>query len=175
MGDYNISKNCMENINVIRPPRPSDCEKNWIYVSNKHLTHEKSKGNVNFIYGFHPLLIGAVHNHQIEIHTIYETPSLFSRFRGSTTLVEYNDKLYAVVHFVKYSTPRCYYHSVVQFNKDTMKPEAYAAPFSFCEPKIEYCIGFDIKDGEAYFFFSRNDTNPSMIRIPFQHLKMIRT
>jgi len=175
MGDYNISENRMENVAVIQPPRPSDCEKNWIYVPSAHLIHEGSKGNVNFIYGFHPLTIGAVRNHQLEIHTTYETPSLFSRFRGSSTLVEYRDKLYAVVHFVKYSTPRCYYHSVVQFNKDTMKPEAYAAPFSFCEPKIEYCIGFDIKQDEAYFFFSRNDTDPSMIHVPFQNLHMIRT
>ena len=175
MGDYNISNNRMENIAVVRPPRPSDCEKNWIYVPSTHLTHKGSKGNVNFIYGFHPLTIGAVRSHQLEIHTTYETPSLFSRFRGSSTLVEYRDKLYAVVHFVKYSQPRCYYHSVVQFNKDTMKPEAYAAPFSFCEPKIEYCIGFDIKQDEVYFFFSRNDTEPSMIHLPFQNLHMIRT
>lgn len=175
MGDYIISENRMGNIAVIQPPRPSECEKNWIYVSSTHLTHEKSKGNVNFIYGFHPLVIGAVNNKKLEIHTTYETPSLFSRFRGSTTLVEYHDKLYAVVHFVKYSTPRCYYHSVVQFDKHTMKPEAYAAPFSFCEPKIEYCIGFDIKNDEAYFFFSQNDTAPSMIHVPFHHLKMIRT
>jgi tetratricopeptide (TPR) repeat protein len=175
MGDYIISENRMGNINYIRPPRPSDCEKNWIYVPNQHLTHDKSKGKVNFIYGWNPLVIGAVCNNQLEIHTTYETPSIFSRFRGSTTFVEYDDKLYAVVHFVKYSTPRCYYHSVLQCNKNTMKPEAYAAPFSFCEPKIEYCIGFDINDGDIHFFFSRNDTDPSTICIPFHHLHMIRT
>ena len=175
MGDYIISENRMGNIKVIQPPKPSDCEKNWIYVPNKYLTHKNAKGKVNFIYGFHPLVIGAVHDNQLQIHTTYDTPPIFSRFRGSTTLVEYRDKLYAVIHFVKYSQPRCYYHSVIQFNKNTMQPEAYAAPFSFCDPKIEYCIGFDIKNDNAHFFFSRNDTDPSIIRIPFQNLHMIRT
>jgi hypothetical protein len=81
--------------------------------------------------------------------------------------------MYAVVHFVKYSQPRCYYHSVVQFNSETMQPEAFAAPFSFCDPKIEYCIGFDIKEGVACFFFSRNDTDASMLRVPIENLHMI--
>ena len=173
MGDYLISENRLGNIKVIQPPKPSDCEKNWIYVPDQHLTHQKSKNSVNFIYGWNPLTIGAVNNNQLEIHTTYDTPAIFSRFRGSSTFVEYSDKLYAVVHFVKYSTPRCYYHSVVQCNKNTMRPEAYAAPFSFCEPKIEYCIGMDIKDNRVCFFFSRNDTDPSMIQLPFHHLHFI--
>jgi hypothetical protein len=81
--------------------------------------------------------------------------------------------LYCVVHFVKYATTRHYYHSVIRFNRDTLRPEAYALPFSFCEPKIEYCVGFHIKDGMGWFVFSRNDCDPSMIRAPLANLRMI--
>jgi len=173
MGDYVIEENRMKNIRILEPPTPSYCEKNWVYVPSRHLENEKAKGRMNFIYGWNPLVIGSVQENQLEIHTTYETPALFNRFRGSSAVVEYQQKLYAVIHFVKYSTPRCYYHSVVQFNRDTMKPEAYAAPFSFCEPKIEYCLGLEIQNGYAHFFFSRNDTSPSMIRLPFENLRMI--
>jgi hypothetical protein len=129
---------------------------------------------MNFIYGWNPLTIGSINDKDtLEIHTTYETPAIFGRFRGSSALVEYQKKLYAVIHLVKYSTPRCYYHSVVQFNLDTMKPEAYSAPFSFCEPKIEYCLGFQIQNDEAHFFFSRNDTDPSYIHVPMNKLRMI--
>ena len=164
----------MKNIRVLSPPQPTQCEKNWIYVSDRHLTSDKAKGRMNFIYGWNPLTIGAINdNDTLDIHTTYETPAFFQRFRGSSALVEYQGKLYAVVHLVRYSTPRAYYHSLVQFNRDTLKPEAYSAPFSFCEPKIEYCLGLEIQNGNAYFFFSRNDTDPSSICVPFDRLKMI--
>jgi hypothetical protein len=54
-----------------------------------------------------------------------------------------------------------------------MKPESYSVPFSFCEPKIEYCLGFEIQNDRAFFFFSRNDTDPSMLSIPMNRLRMI--
>ena len=174
MGNYVIEDNAMRNIRVLHPPQPTQCEKNWVYVPNVNLVSEKAKGRMNFIYGFHPLTIGSVNEQDtLEIHTTYETPAIFGRFRGSSALVEYQKKLYAVIHLVKYSTPRSYYHSVVQFNLDTMKPEAYSAPFSFCEPKIEYCLGFQIQNDDAHFFFSRNDTDPSTIHLPMNKLRMI--
>jgi tetratricopeptide (TPR) repeat protein len=173
-GDYVIEENAMKNIRVLQPPQPSQCEKNWVYVPESHLTHEKAKGRMNFIYGWNPLTIGSINEKDtLEIHTTYDTPAIFGRFRGSSGLVEYQKKLYAVIHLVKYATPRSYYHSVVQFNLDTMKPEAYSAPFSFCEPKIEYCLGFQIQNDEAHFFFSRNDTDPSYIHVPMNKLRMI--
>lgn len=174
-GDYQPENNKITNLQVLCGPRPEPCQKNWIYVDESHLQHtEKSKGKLNVIYGWNPMEVGALNeNNHLEIHTTYSTPALFSRFRGSSRVVSYNNKMYAVVHFVKYSQPRCYYHSVVQFNENTMKPEAFAAPFSFCEPKIEYCIGFNIDDGMAAFVFSRNDCDPSKITVPLKNLRMI--
>jgi len=171
-GDYYPDQNVMNNISILRPPRPSDCEKNWIYVPNSALQHPESKGKMNFIYGWNPLEIGSVNsNQQLEIHTKFETPSIFSRFRGSSTLCEYDGKLWAVIHFVKYSTPRVYYHALVQFNRDTMKPEMYSYPFCFRKLAIEYCLGLHIRDGEACFIFSQNDNEPGMIKLPITNLR----
>jgi hypothetical protein len=62
---------------------------------------------------------------------------------------------------------------VVKLEKDTLRPVAFSAPFSFCDNKIEYCIGLDISKDIATFFFSRNDTDASMIRLPMSTLRMI--
>ncbi len=171
IGKYYPNEQKMTNINVIEPPRPSNCEKNWIYVPDK--SSVVMKDTMNFIYGWHPLEIGAVVDNKLEIHTIYQTPSIFGRFRGSSPICEYDGKLWCVVHFVKYSQPRVYYHSVVQFNYE-MKPEMYSIPFCFRQTKIEYCLGFHIQDGQACFVFSENDTDPGLITMSLNNLRWLK-
>lgn len=175
-GDYRPSDHKMCNVKVLSPPRPSGCEKNWIFVPDRYLPKvDVAKDKMNFIYGWNPLEIGAINaENKLEIHTKYDTPAIFNRFRGSSPLVEYEDNLWGVVHFVKYSTPRVYYHSIVKFNRTTMKPEAYALPFCFRQTKIEYCLGFDLRDGVATFVFSENDSNPGMIHVPFTNLRFLQ-
>jgi glycosyltransferase involved in cell wall biosynthesis len=175
VGDYDPDKALMSNVSVLEPPKPSDCEKNWIAVPESSLVGcEAAKDNMNFVYGWHPLQIGAVNgDKKLEIHTTFETPEFFGRFRGSSTLCEYDGKLWCVVHFVKYSTPRVYYHAVVQFNRETMKPEGYSYPFCFRKTAIEYCLGFHIRDGRASFVFSQNDNEPGMIQMPLGNLRFM--
>lgn len=175
-GEYDHTNAKMDNIYVIQPPRPSGCEKNWIFVPESVLNDK-----MNFIYGWHPLEIGSVNKsfdspsceqfNKLEIHTKFDTPAIFSRFRGSSTICEHDDRLWCVVHFVKYSTPRVYYHSVVQFNRKTMKPEMYSLPFVFRNHAIEYCLGFNIKDGKCCFIFSQNDNEPGFITLPIKNFK----
>jgi glycosyltransferase involved in cell wall biosynthesis len=175
-GDYRPETAVMNNIRVLQPPRPSDCEKNWVYVPPSALRDSmEAKDKMNFIYSWHPLEIGAVDEHnKLDIHTRYDTPTIFSRFRGSSTICEYDEKLWAVVHFVKYSTPRVYYHSLVQFNRDTMQPEMYSYPFCFRKLAIEYCLGLHIRDGQACFIFSQNDNEPGMISMPITNLRFFK-
>jgi hypothetical protein len=175
-GEYRPWELKMCNVKVLSPPKPSGCEKNWIFVPDRFLSKvDAAKDKMNFIYGWNPIEIGAVNkDNKLEIHTTYDTPALFNRFRGSSPLVEYEGKLWSVVHFVRYSTPRAYYHSIVQFNRDTMKPESYVLPFCFRQTKIEYCLGFDLRDGVATFVFSENDTNPGMIQVPFSNLRFLQ-
>lgn len=174
VGDYDVDSAQMHNIKVIQSPNGNGCEKNWIAVPET-CGLETTKGKMNFIYGWNPLEIGAVNevSNKLEIHTKYNTPRIFSRFRGSSPLWEYEGKFYCVVHFVKYSTPRVYYHSVVRFNKESLKPEVYSAPFCFKQTKIEYCLGFVIKDGICAFIFSQNDCDPGLITMPLGRLRWI--
>jgi len=168
IGEYNVDNKLMHNTSIIESPNRSDCEKNWIFVPNS----SNSNSEMNFVYGWHPLVIGAVTENKLKIHTTIQTPAIFSRFRGSSGICEYDGKYWCVVHFVRYSTPRVYYHTVIQFNKD-MKPEKYALPFVFRKHAIEYCLGFHIKDGIACFIFSQNDNEPGFITMPITNLKFL--
>lgn len=174
-GEYNMDSCNVSNLKVFESPRGSHVEKNWIYVPNYALTSESSKGKLNFIYGWSPFEIGAVNpeTNTLDIHTTYSTNLFFKNCRGSSALCEYDDKLWCVVHFVKYSQPRIYYHSIVQFNKNNLKPERYSAPFVFCDTKIEYCLGFHIKNGVSTFVFSKNDTDASMMSVPLSHFRFL--
>jgi hypothetical protein len=64
-------------------------------------------------------------------------------------------------------------HSVVSFNRETMKPELYSLPFVFRKHAIEYCLGFHIKDGKACFVFSQNDNEPGFITMPINSLRFL--
>jgi tetratricopeptide (TPR) repeat protein len=175
LGDYYPNEGVMKNISIIKPPRPSDCEKNWIYVPEYSLTNiDKAKNKMNFIYSWNPLEIGAINDDkQLEIHTKFDTPKIFNRFRGSSNICEYDGRLWCVAHLVRYSTPRIYFHCVVAFNRETMKPEMYSLPFVFRKHAIEYCLGFHIRDGKACFIFSQNDNDPAFITMPITNLRFL--
>lgn len=177
-GDYDPYGARMSAIRALEPPRPSQVEKNWIYVPS-HLVPTSvtpaQRERMNFIYGWSPFEIGAVNpdTNQLEIHTTYPTNEMFRHARGSSPICEYEGEPWAVVHFVKYSTPRIYYHSLVRFDRATMRPQQFSAPFVFCETRIEYCVGLDLREDTATFLFSRNDTDASMIRVPMGHFRML--
>lgn len=174
VGEYDVENSTIKNVNVIQPPEPSDCEKNWISVPEYALNSPAAKNKMNFIYKWHPLQIGSVNeDNKLEIHTTFETPVIFSRFRGSSNVFEYDNKIWSLIHFVKYSTPRVYYHSLVCFNAKTMKPEKYSAPFCFKNLAIEYCLGMHIKDNNLCFIFSQNDSNPAFITVPISNLRFL--
>lgn len=176
LGKWDPVAKVMDGVRPIEPPRDPACQKNWLFVPEDALESPLAKQRVNMIYGWSPLEIGAVNpdtNH-LEIHTTFETPGFFSRLRGSAMPVRYGGKLWAVVHYVRYTTPRVYYHCVVQLNAGTCRPEAITAPFCFRRKAIEYCLGFHVTDdGTATFFFSENDTDPGMLRLPLGWLRWI--
>ena len=172
MGTYHAEQGILQDVQLIEGPNRSECEKSWIFVEDTYL--EKGKGKMNFIHGWNPLEIGAVEGDRLEIHTRYDTPSFFSRCRGSSPIVEYEGKLYCVTHIVRYSSPRVYSHMVLQFNKQ-MRLEQYTIPFCFRNNKIEYCLGFHIKNDTCFFVFSENDTSPGTIDVPLSNLRFTCT
>jgi tetratricopeptide (TPR) repeat protein len=171
IGKYNTSQQLMDNIISIEPPTNTTCEKNWIYIPEDSLSEiHEGHNKMNFIYTWYPLQIGAVIDNKLVIHTTYSTPSFFKNFRGSSGIISYDNKIWCIVHFVKYSTPRKYYHSLIQLNSKNMKPERYSIPFCFRRVAIEYCLSIHIQNAELTCFFSENDSNPGMISIPLQNL-----
>ena len=172
VGEYDVTDSVMKNIKVIEPPQPSQCEKNWIPIPDNCGIVVKNK--MNFIFGWNPLQIGAVSDtNKLEIHTTYSTPVFFSRLRGSSNLFEYDGRYWCVTHFVRYTTPRVYYHCLMAFNRETLIPEIYSTPFCFKKLAIEYCLGLHIKNDKAYFVFSQNDNQPGFITIPLANFRFL--
>lgn len=174
MGKYDAKQARAYNVHVLEPPTPSDCQKNWIPVPNKYLDHiPAAKERINVIYGWCPLQIGSVipeeadiHGGKLHIHTVQNTPTSWTHFRGSSNLVEYNDRLYCVAHHVKYVSPRNYLHALVEFSKE-MKPLRYTPFFTFRKTSIEYCIGLTIKNDTVTLLASEYDKDPGVFQVPF--------
>ncbi len=165
----------MKDVRVVEPPRDPACQKNWLFLPEDALESPAAKGQTNMIFGWHPLEIGAISpDNHLHIHTTFTTPGFFSRLRGSAAPVHYDGKLWAVAHYVRYTTPRVYYHCVVQFSATTARPEQVSAPFCFRKRAIEYCLGFHVgDDGTATFVLSENDSSPGIMQLPLSNLRWV--
>jgi len=154
IGKYSIQNHRFENSRSIKPPRDSDCEKNWIpYKENK------------IIYAWCPFQIGSISSDSdtLVIESNQETPYFFSNVRGSSTLVEEGGYLWGLVHIVMYEQPRKYYHMVVKIDLTSDKLVAYTNPFYFVNNAIEYCLGLEKRGDIFYSFISQNDANPIFV------------
>lgn len=126
--------------------------KNWIPIENK------------IIYKWYPLQIGEIKNNKLLIDTTIQTPTIFKHVRGSSNTVEYNNEYWVIVHGVKYTSPRKYYHMIVILDKE-YKVKKYTIPFYFDTYMIEYCLGLLIEDDIMYMTASRNDSNPIIVKV----------
>jgi hypothetical protein len=158
--DYNLDTNTIENGSIIESPNPDECEKNWIPI------------NDNIIYKWFPLQIGKIENNKLFIHTSIETPKFFKHLRGSSNVVEYNNQYWIVVHGVKYTTPRKYYHMIIVLDRE-YKINNYTVPFYFDTYNIEYCLGLLIENNNIYISASRNDSNPIIININIKEINKL--
>jgi hypothetical protein len=105
-----------------------------------------------------------IENNILTINKSIDTPNIFKHVRGSSNVVEYNNEYWVVVHGVKYTTPRKYYHMIVILNKE-YKVKKYTVPFYFDTYMIEYCLGLLIEDNTIYMTASRNDSNPIIVKV----------
>jgi len=162
MGKYNVATHKLEGGVSLQPPRPSDCEKNWIPYKGLGGTQDATK--TKFIYGWHPFEIGSLDkDNKLVIETIQDTPKFLSHMRGSSTLVEEGGYLWGITHCVIYKTPRKYYHMVVKLDPKTNRLVGYTDPFFFINNAIEYCLGFEKRGSEYTVIVSQNDANPVMV------------
>lgn len=150
-GIYNLATHTYDQSKSLKPPMPTDCEKNWIpYKGDK------------YIYGWCPFRIGSLKDDQLIIEKQQETPRLLSHMRGSSTLVEEGGFWWGLTHCVIYQQPRKYYHMVVKIDAATDRLVGYTDPFFFCNNAIEYCLGFLKKGGSYTAIVSQNDRHPIM-------------
>ncbi len=159
-GIYNVASHTYEKNASLKPPMPTDCEKNWIPY----------KGD-SFIYSWCPFRIGSLKDNQLVIETHQETPRFLTHMRGSSTLCEEDGFWYGITHCVIYQQPRKYYHMVVKIDGATNKLVGYTDPFFFCNNAIEYCLGF-LKKGNCYnAIVSQNDRHPILVSFEEKDLR----
>jgi len=126
-GKYSIETGVYSDVSVLESPTNAECEKNWLPVPNTD----------HIIYNWSPLRIIRFDGSEVTKHDV---PPMFSLFRGSTIPVEWNGNWLVMVHIVEYSTPRKYYHLLVELTKDTYVPVKISVPFVFNSACIEYCL-----------------------------------
>jgi hypothetical protein len=165
MGEYDMTTMTHIGNHILHPPTNTNCEKNWIPVV-KGGNNEKEE--LLFIYGWHPLQLGRLNDKdQLEITITRQTPRFFNNFRGSSTPVLYQNKLYLITHGVKYKpgNTRDYYHQLITLDPITFDVIDYTIPFYFNNFTIEYCIGMAIIDHTAHIMFSHCDRSPSILKV----------
>ena len=163
---YDIYNKKIHDIQVIMPYTDTEHEKNWIYIPNDN-------NKMNFIYSWQPYRIGYVSNNKLDIYIEHNMPNIFSQMRGSSNVVEYNNKYWCITHIVRYSMQRVYYHILIQINKETLIPERYTFPFCFKSKNIEYCLGLEIINNIIKASVSFNDSNPEIIIMSMDDLYFI--
>ena len=152
-GTYNIKSHQFENNRSLRPPKETDCEKNWIpYKGTK------------FVYKWHPFQIGSLSDsNTLVIESNQETPLFFRHMRGSSCFVEEGGFLWCLTHCVIYEQPRKYYHMVIKVDPTTDTIVAYTNPFYYINNAIEYCLSLEKKGSTYYTFVSQNDSTPVFV------------
>jgi len=160
-GIYDVDALDYKESRLLYSPGESWCEKNWIPLIKRGCVDEEY-----FIYKWSPMEIGKINEetNQLEICLKYNIASpFFSKVRGSTIFTETNEGLLGIVHFSEDKLPRHYYHMFVLLDKTTFKPLKYSENFYFQEIGIEFCIGFNIKDDNYYFWISKFDREPKLL------------
>ena len=155
-GRYHVEDGTYSDCVVLDSPLDRPCEKNWIPIDQSD----------TIIYQWHPYQLGKRVGNTLEIQTEYMTPSFFRHLRGSAVPIRVGEHLWALTHFVHYSTPRKYFHCFVKLHASTYKPLAISLPFVFRSVGIEYCIGCRVKNNQIAFAFSNWDDMPMCTDVP---------
>ena len=168
IGEYCIETGNLAESKVIEPPTDTFTEKNWVPLVLDHPASEYH-GRELFIYGWSPFCVGEVKDNKLEI--IYQSDKtrlapFFHKMKGSANLVDTGEVLVGVVHFSEELRPRHYFHMLVELDRTTLEPLWYSDPFYFSSVSIEFCIGFSLRNDEYWFWISRMDRDPMLVRVP---------
>lgn len=147
-GNYDYSTNTLFDINFLENTfNNQKIEKNWIYFINNN-------EELNIIYKWYPLQICNICNNKLCLIKNINMPDYFKNARGSSCCVKYNNQNWFIVHFNEEGN---YYHFFVLFDID-MNLIKYSSKFKFEGYKIEFCIGFTVKNNDFLICYSLNDS-----------------
>ena len=164
IGTVVLDRGTYEDVQILEPPTPTGCEKNWIPLIRDGVEH--------FIYQWYPYQIGLVKEGKLEIVQTVEMPRAFHKVRGSTLFTEVEEGLLGVVHYSEERSPRHYYHMLVLLNKETFCPVARSQPFVFGRIGIEFCIGMAVRGADLQFWYSQHDRDPVWLVVPRTELSL---
>lgn len=152
IGNVDTEKGAYRSCEIIEPPGPSGCEKNWIPLL--------LDGKDRFIYQWNPFQIGEIVEGRLQIVTSVARPCL-AGMKGSTIFVPWNNKLLGLIHSSEDGNPRKYYHYLITLDLVTGLPLQISKKFVFGRLGIEFCIGFCLEpEDRIRFWYSQHDRDP---------------
>lgn len=148
---------------------PDRVQKNWcpfVY-----------KGQLACVYDYEPFVLlhidrdGTCH----EILRKYQ-PYHLRHFRGSSSPIYCNDRIYQVVHIVYYHKKRKYVHRIVEYD-DSFSVLKVSKPFYFEQQGIEFCLGFAYDDKQSVFYihYSTDDNTSNLAEVPLSSIQWSET
>lgn len=162
-GDYDVDTKEMKNMQLIKPPYDTWCEKNWAPIPLADAD--------GFVYRWSPLEIGKIvpdENNlgRLEICIRKPMDERFCGMKGSTGFVSYGEsELIGVIHFSEEKWPRQYFHRVITLHKDTFELVQCSEIFCFKKACVEFCIGFRALENRFGFWISQMDRDPLYLEI----------
>ena len=163
-------------------PQSRKIEKNWVLFTSDHKT--------KIVYDWSPLTIGDLvqindmetggDNPSFGEKTLpawmfrpdveYEMPAVFKHIRGSTNGVQIGDEIWFLCHLVSYEDRRYYYHMFVMLDAETYKLKRYTCLFTFDGEKVEYSLGFIVRNKNLLIGYSRMDREPDYVEVAISEI-----
>jgi hypothetical protein len=135
--------------NIIVPDFPvanTKWEKNWVFY--------EANGTLCVIYQWYPIYCCQIDysTNKLKLIKKIDCNSIFSRFRGSTCGVNFDNKIWFIVHQQKSISDdefKGYVHNFVVFDTN-MNLIGLSKAFNFENALVEYCIGFEITNNNNF-------------------------
>jgi len=169
-GIYNLGDTFLSN-RIITPSfdtDPNKSEKNWCFFNNN--------GELNVIYNWFPLHICKINyeTKKLDLIKTKNMPEYFHSIRGSTPGLEYDDKIWFIVHYSEdFLCKKNYIHMFVVFNKD-MDLIGHSRSFKFRNCIVEYCMGMILNNKNNFVItFSLLDKTTELFILSNSFVKSI--
>lgn len=147
-----------------------DWEKNWVFFKNNN--------KLNVIYQWSPIYICEIDYDSQKLNltkSIENVPPIFNKFRGSTCGIEYDDKIWFIVHQRNSITDtiNSYEHNFVVFDKN-MKLVGYSNAFKFQNVTVEFCVGLELTYNNNFVItYSTLDSTSNLIVVSPDYVKRL--